>query len=295
VPKIIVIGEAGQLARALRALQWPAGCALSFHGRNSLNGDFSPNLFRDLARSEGANLVLNAAGYTSVDRAESEPQAAQALNASLPQALATACGDLDIPLVHVSTDYVFDGQKRSPYLETDEPKPLNIYGSTKLAGDTGVRASALARWAILRTSWVVSEAADTFPVKLLRRAQAGEALRVVDDQWGCPTAVSDLARAMQRIGLQLLDGDPAASGLFNLSGASEMSWHGFAERLLAAAEALALARPPLRAITSMELNAPAKRPAYSVLSCMRIRQACGVSGVPIEADIERMVRAILAR
>lgn len=295
MPKIIVIGESGQLARALRALPWPPGFALSFHGRDFMQGEFSPKLLRDLARKGGANLVLNAAGYTSVDRAESEPQAARALNAILPQALAAACRDLDVPLVHVSTDYVFDGQKRSPYLETDEPNPLNVYGATKLAGDISVKQADLSRWAILRTSWVVSEAADTFPVKLLRRAQAGEALRVVDDQWGCPTAVSDLAQGAQSVGLRLLDGDTAACGLFNLSGMSEMSWHGFAERLLAAAEKLGLAHPPLRAITSAELNAPAKRPAYSVLSCVRIRQACGVTGNPIESDIERMVRAILAR
>ena len=157
--------------------------------------------------------------------------------------MAEACGALDIPLVHVSTDYVFDGEKRSPYLETDAPNPLSVYGATKLAGDRAIEQAAPRRWAILRTSWVVSEIGETFPVKLLRRAKAGEPLRVVDDQWGCPTAASDLARAMQTVGSRLLDDDAAAAaGLFFLRGASEMSWHGFADRPLSAAETIGLAR-----------------------------------------------------
>ena len=196
--------------------------------------------------------------------------------------------------MHVSTDYVFDGSKRSPYLEADAPNPLSVYGATKLAGDRNIEKAGLPRWAILRTSWLVSEIGDTFPVKLLRRAQAGQDLRVVDDQYGCPTAASDLARAMQQVGLALLAGDAAASGLLNFSGTSEMSWHGFADRLLAQAAALGLKRPPLAAITSAELKAPARRPPYSVLSCARIKDAYGLSGAAIEDDIERMVQRILA-
>jgi dTDP-4-dehydrorhamnose reductase len=216
------------------------------------------------------------------------------LNAALPRALAEACGALDTPLVHVSTDYVFDGEKRSPYLESDAPNPLSVYGATKLEGDRAIEGTAPRRWAILRTSWVVSDSGETFPVKLLRRAQAGGPLRVVDDQWGCPTAASDLARTMQTVGLKLLDDEPAAVGLFNFRGATEMSWHGFADRLLGAAEEAGLARPPLLAIKSAELKAPARRPAYSVLSCAHIRQALGIAGAKIEDEIERMVRQILA-
>jgi dTDP-4-dehydrorhamnose reductase len=293
VPKVIVIGESGQLAQSLRALSWPAGFELAFHGRRSLRG-FEADLLRELLRAEDAGLVLNAAAYTAVDRAESEPAAAAALNAELPRALAAACRELDVPLVHVSTDYVFDGEKRSPYLETDAPNPLGVYGATKLAGDRNLERSELPRWAILRASWIVSEIGETFPVKILRRARTGEALRVVDDQWGCPTAASDLAKAMQAIGLRLLDGDRRAGGLFNFSGASEMSWHGFTEKLLAAAASLGLKPPALQTMSTAELKAPARRPAYSVLSCARIEQACGLSGAPIEHDVERMVRRILA-
>jgi dTDP-4-dehydrorhamnose reductase len=294
VTKVVVIGESGQLAQSLRDLPWPAGCELESIGRRRLPAEFSRTGFQVALEELGPDLVFNAAAYTNVDRAESEPQAASALNADLPLALASACGALDVPLVHVSTDYVFDGEKRSPYLETDAPNPLSVYGHTKLAGDRNIAQAGLSRWAILRASWVVSEIGETFPVKLLRRARAGEALRVVEDQWGCPTAASDLARAMQSVGLRLLDNDNAVSGLLNFRGALEMSWHGFADKLLNAAEAAGLKRVPLQAIASAELNAPARRPAYSVLSCARINQAYGLSGTAIEGDIDRMVRRILS-
>ena len=293
MPRIVIIGESGQLAQSLGKLRWPAGGKLAFVGRRKLPA--LPDVgVHGAIEGLKPDLVLNAAAYTAVDRAESEPQAASTLNAALPRALAKACRDLDIPLVHVSTDYVFDGEKRLPYLETDVPNPLSVYGKTKLDGDHNVEQAGLRRWAILRASWVVSEIGESFPVKLLRRARAGEALRVVDDQRGCPTAAGELARAMQTIGLRLLDDDPAARGLFNFCGATEMSWHGFAEKLLTAAEALGLTRPSLQAISSAELKAPARRPAYSVLSCARIERACGLSCAAIEDDIDRMVQAIIA-
>lgn len=291
--KIVVIGEGGQLAQSLRRLDWPAGSKLSFHGRRSLGGG-GPGHVADLLRAEGAHLVLNAAAYTGVDRAETDRNAAAALNADLPAALAGACG-ARVPLVHVSTDYVFDGNRRTPYLESDAPNPLNVYGATKLAGDREVESAGLRRWAILRTSWLVSEIGETFPVKLLRRARAGEALRVVDDQQGCPTAASDLARAMQQMALRLLDEDKAACGLFNFCGSTAMSWHGFAEKLLIAAQAAGLERVPLLAIKSAELNAVARRPAYSVLSCARIHDRCGIACADIDSEIERVARSIVAR
>ncbi len=291
MPKILVIGETGQLARSLAALRWPAGFDLVFAGRRHLPGGAPAAGIQAVLDGEKPALVLNAAAYTAVDRAESERAAAAALNAELPRALAEGCDTRDIPLVHISTDYVFDGGKRSPYLETDAPNPLNVYGATKLEGDRAIERTAPRRWAVLRTSWVVSGTGEAFPVKLLRRAQAGEPLRVVDDQWGCPTAASDLARAMQTVGLRLMEDEIA--GVFNFRGASEMSWHGFADRLLSAAVAAGLPRPSLQAIKSADLNAPARRPAYSVLSCARIGQTFGIAGAKIEDEIERMVRDAL--
>lgn len=249
----------------------------------------------DLVRAEHADLVLNAAAYTAVDRAETEREAAFALNAGLPAALAGACRERGIPLVHVSTDYVFDGTSRRPYVETDPPNPISVYGATKLAGDRAIEQVAPARWAILRTSWLVSEIGETFPVKLLRRARAGEILRVVDDQQGCPTAASELARTIQGIGLKLLEGERAACGLFNFCGPSAMSWHGLAMKLLDAAQAAGLRRPTLQAIKSAALKTAARRPAYSILSGALIRDQCGIIHADIDSEIERMVRSILAR
>lgn len=294
MPRILVIGESGQLAQSLRGSRWPAGCDLTFAGRRQLPAGAPASGLRALLDASKPALVLNAAAYTAVDRAEREPQAAAALNADLPRALAEACNTRDLPLVHVSTDYVFDGEKCAPYLETDAPNPLGVYGATKLEGDAAIERSGLRRWAILRASWVVSEIGETFPVKLLRRARTGADLRVVDDQTGCPTSAHALARAMQNIGLRLLDRDDASRGLFNYCGLEAMSWFDFAERILANAARHGLRAPPLHRIASAQLAAPARRPANSALSCAKIVAQCGIEPESCGPAIERMVPAILA-
>jgi dTDP-4-dehydrorhamnose reductase len=152
----------------------------------------------------------------------------------------------------------------------------------------------LRRWAILRASWVVSEIGETFPVKLLRRAKAGEPLRVVDDQTGCPTSARALARTMQDIGLRLLDGDEAARGLFNYCGRDAMSWFDFAQRILEEAARHGLRASPLQRIASVQLAAPARRPANSALSCARIAAQCRIEPESCAPAIARMVPAILA-
>jgi dTDP-4-dehydrorhamnose reductase len=293
VPRILVIGESGQLARSLAGLSWPAGHDIAFVGRRRLPSDPIPGV-RAAIEALNPDLVLNAAAYTAVDRAESEPAAAAALNAALPRALAEACDACDIPLVHVSTDYVFDGEKGAPYLEGDAPNPLSVYGASKLQGDRAIEGAAPRRWAILRSSWVVSEIGETFPVKLLRRARTGAELRVVDDQTGCPTSAHALARTMQDIGLRLLDRDDAARGLFNYCGLEAMSWFDFAGRILAEAARHGLQLPPLQRIASAQLAAPARRPTNSALSCAKIAAQCGIEPEGCAPAIERMVPAILA-
>lgn len=293
MPTIAIIGERGQLAQSLGGLAWPQDCTLAFVGRRHVPAGDS-HAIAAAAAALNPDLLLNAAAFTGVDRAESEPDAAAALNAELPRRLAKLAGRLSIPLVHVSSDYVFDGEKRAPYLETDAPNPLGVYGATKLDGDRAIADARLQRWAILRSSWVMSEIGETFAVKILRRARRGEALRVVDDQLGCPTAAGDLARAMQAIGLKLLDGDANAVGLFNFCGASAMTWHALTDQLLHAAGAGGVKRPALRAIASAELDAPARRPRYSVLDCGLIAKIHGIQPAPIESWIDPMVRSILA-
>lgn len=292
---ILILGESGQLARALRDLSWPGGFAVTAIGRRQLGAaDQAAEAAAAAIAAMRAHLVLNAAAYTAVDKAESEPAQAHALNADLPLAAGRACAELGIPLVHVSTDYVFDGAKAGAYLEQDAPNPLSVYGASKLAGDRNVQENG-ASHSILRTSWVFSEAGDSFPAKLLNRARKGEALRVVDDQRGCPTPASALAQAMQAVGLRLLDRDPAALGLFNYRGAEEMSWHGFAAKLVEAAVAAGMKRPALHAITSDQFPAAAKRPRNSVLDCTKIVRDLDIAPAAIEDEIQRVVRAILAR
>jgi len=301
MPNILILGEAGQLARALRDLPWPSGHDLRSLGRHQLGTpDKAGEAAAAAIRSRRPHLVLNAAAYTAVDRAEAEPEPARALNADLPLAIAQACADLDIPLVHVSTDYVFDGAKAGAYVETDAPNPLGIYGATKLAGDRNIERAAaspgrLRRWAILRASWVFSAANDSFPGKLLSRARSGAALQVVDDQVGCPTPANALAGAMQAMGERLLDQDAAARGLFNYCGERAMSWHAFAARLVDCAVEAGLTRPELQPVSSDQFPTAAPRPRNSVLDCAKIQRQCGIAPAAIDAEIERATRAILSR
>jgi dTDP-4-dehydrorhamnose reductase len=296
VPKVLILGERGQLARALHGLAWPAGYEVGAIGRRKLGAaDQAADAVAAAITSVRPALVLNAAAYTAVDKAESEPAQARALNADLPLAAVRACGELNIPLVHISTDYVFDGTKAGAYLEQDAPNPLNVYGATKLAGDRNIQRAEAAPSAVLRTSWVFSAADESFPAKLLNRARNGEALRVVDDQRGCPTPAGALAQAMQVIGLRLLDRDSSALGLFNYRGAQAMSWCGFAARLVDAAVAAGLRRPDLQAITSDQFPTAAKRPRNSVLDCSKIARDCDIAPGEIDVEIGQAVRAILAR
>lgn len=294
MPRVLILGKTGQLARALQGLSWPPRTELRCLGSETL-GDETPGAAAAAAIAEsGAALVLNAAAYTAVDRAETEPTRALALNADLPLAVAVACSRHGVPLVHISTDYVFDGAKQGAYLESDAPNPLSAYGRSKLAGDRNIEAQCTSPWAILRTSWVFSAAADSFPARILKRARAGEHLRVVDDQTGCPTPSEALARAMQQVGLRLLDRDPKAQGLFNFCGAEAMSWHGFAARILAEAERAGMAPAVLEAIGSDAYPTPARRPRNSVLDCGRIGRQCGIAAASLGDALPAIVRAILA-
>lgn len=295
MPRILILGESGQLARALQDIVWPPGHEVTAVGRRHLGtADRAAGAAAAAIATARAHLVLNAAAFTAVDRAEREPEQAHALNADLPLAAARACRDLGIPLVHVSTDYVFDGAKAGAYVEQDAPNPLSVYGASKLAGDRNIQRTEGAH-AILRTSWVFSAADTSFPARLLSRARVGEVLRVVDDQTGCPTAAGALAHAMQAVGLRMLDRDPAALGLFNCCGAQAMSWHGFAARIVDAAVLAGKARPELRAITSAELPTAAKRPLNSVLDCAKFIREFRIAPAEIDAEIERVVGAILSR
>ncbi len=210
-------------------------------------------------------VVINAAAYTKVDDAESEPAAAFAVNERGAQNLARACRDAGVRLVHISTDYVFDGLSERPYLESDPPHPLSIYGTGKLAGERAVLA-IMPQALVVRTSWLFGPGKTNFVAKILDRARRGEELSVVDDRHGCPTYTLDLAAAMRA----LIEG--GHQGLFHVTNQGRTTWYGLARAALAAA---GLDPDRIRPIKTADLDLPAPRPAFSVLDNGKYQRATG--------------------
>ncbi|MEW5864655.1 MAG: dTDP-4-dehydrorhamnose reductase [Pseudomonadota bacterium] len=275
--RILLTGAGGQLGREL-ARRLPALGELVATDRAAL--DLSdPDAIRRTVRAARPQVIVNAAAYTAVDRAEAEPEAAHAVNATAPAVLAEEARRLGALLVHYSTDYVFDGEKRAPYVEDDPPNPLNVYGRTKLAGEQALRASG-ARHLILRTSWVYAPHGRNFLLAIARRARAGEPLRVVDDQTGVPTSAAFLAEASVRI----LAAAERAEGLYHLAPAGSTTWCGFA-RAIVARLGLEVAVTP---ISTAEYPAAARRPAYSVLDSSRARAAFDLPAMDWREVFERV-------
>ncbi len=219
--------------------------------------------------------MINAAAYTAVDKAESEPDAAMALNRDGPAALARACADLDIPLVHISTDYVFDGTKPAPYVETDPKAPISVYGRSKSEGEDQIAASG-ARSAVIRTAGVYSSHGTNFLRTMLRLAETRDEIGVVADQVGRPTWAKDLAEASLAVAVRALDRDPAALGVFHYAGAGDASWADFAEAIFTNARARGAKAARVRRITTAEFPTPTKRPANSRLDTSKIEHELGL-------------------
>lgn len=217
--------------------------------------------------------IINCAAYTAVDQAEAEADRAQAINAMAPQILAAHAAKHKIALLHVSTDYVFDGSKASAYAETDRPTPQNIYGKTKLAGEQAVVASG-ARYAILRTAWIVSAGGANFINTMLRLAETRDALGVVDDQFGSPTGADDLAEALLVVTEALLATDQA-SGLWHFVNTGRATWYDLASYVFAEARRRGHKSPQLNRITTADYPTPAQRPANSELSTLKFQSDFG--------------------
>ena len=237
------------------------------------------------------SLVVNAAGYTKVDLAETEAEAARQGNELGPAVVGEACAAAGVPLVHVSTDYVFDGRKLDAYVEGDPVAPLNAYGKSKVAGERAVR-QATAQHLIMRTSWVYGEFGSNFLKTMLRLATTRDELRVVDDQRGCPTATRDLADAILRVAPRLIAGDEVW-GTYHYAGSGVTTWHGFASRIVAAQAPITGAKPRVIAITSAEFPTPARRPANSELDCSLFARTFGFGGRPWTAETDA-ITALLA-
>ena len=291
--RILVFGAAGQVGHELCRQKPPAG--FEVHGLDRTQADVTdPAAVAAAFAAIEPMAVVNAAAYTAVDRAENEIEAAAALNRDAPGHLARCCAAAGVPLIHISTDYVYDGGKNGPYLETDPVAPLNVYGRTKLEGERAVEA-ATARHVILRTSWVYSPRRTNFVRTMLRLGGERPELGIVADQRGCPTAAADIARAILTIVERLERQPPAeAFGVFHLCGTGATSWHDFAAEIFAmAAERGAPPPPRLRAIATSDYPTPARRPLNSVLDTTRLKSVYGIELPPWRDSLAACLDEIL--
>ncbi|MFJ4064051.1 dTDP-4-dehydrorhamnose reductase [Pseudomonas sp. NPDC089996] len=271
--KILVCGHNGQVAQALQAQLSGLG-EIHVLGRERLNMA-RPEALRDPLRRLAPQLIINAAAHTAVDQAESEPDLAFAINAEGPRVLAEEAVHLGAPLIHYSTDYVFDGEKTLPYTELDPPNPLGVYGRSKLAGEQAI-AAVDGEHLILRTSWVYSLYGRNFLLTMQRLLQEKPQLRVVDDQIGAPTWATTIAVATRALIERWQAGQRGAWGTYHLAAQGETSWFGFAQAIGEQLKARGLPCAELLAIPSSEYPTPARRPANSRLDCARLAREWGV-------------------
>ena len=271
---ILVTGGSGQVAGALARLG--SGLNLLRVGRPAFDFDRPEDLPAQL-QAVAPSLIVNAAAYTAVDKAESDSEAAWRANRDGPALLAGYCRAAGIPLIHISTDYVFDGLKGAPYVEDDATAPDGVYGASKLAGEQAVAASG-ARALVLRTSWVYAASGRNFVLTMLNAARRTSNLRVVADQHGCPTAADDLAAAILAIAGHIArDGwDESWAGIYHAAGSGETTWHGLASAVFDAAAPLGLARPEVTAIATADWPTPARRPPDSRLACDKLARVFGL-------------------
>jgi dTDP-4-dehydrorhamnose reductase len=255
--KILLTGPTGQVGSALLEVLPGLGEVMPV-SRAQL--DLArPQSIRDCVRAARPDVIVNTAAYTAVDRAETEEALATAVNAGGPGILAEEAAKAGALLIHFSTDYVFDGEKHSPYVEADATRPLNAYGRSKLAGELAVQASGC-RYLIFRTSWVYAASGSNFLLTMLRLARSGRPLRVVDDQFGAPTSNLMIAAGVVKA-LSRIPADGSLDGTYHMSATGKTSWHGFARAIFAATGTSA----DLAAIPGSDYKAAARRPANSVL------------------------------
>jgi dTDP-4-dehydrorhamnose reductase len=273
--RIAVTGKQGQVVSALLERGPAAEVEIVAVGRPEL--DLSDRASIRAALSDiKPDAIVSAAAYTAVDKAESEEALAFVVNAQGPTTIAEVAKELDVPVVHLSTDYVFPGNKNGAYIETDATGPVSAYGRSKLAGERGVIA-ANSNHAILRTAWVYSPFGANFVKTMLRLAETRGALSVVADQYGTPTSAFDIADAVIAVAKQLaVDPDAKLRGVFHLTGSGEATWADFAETIFAGLQAKSGKIISVDRITTADYPTPAKRPANSRLSNDKLKQAYGI-------------------
>jgi dTDP-4-dehydrorhamnose reductase len=291
--RILQYGTIGQLGLSLLRLASPDRFAIDAVTLEEANFANPDSVVRAFDARSGADVVVNAAAYTQVDKAESEEALAHTINAVAVEALARACARRDIPLIHISTDYVFDGSKSAPYVESDPVAPINAYGRTKFAGEEAIR-NLLKRHAIIRTSWVYSATGSNFVKTMLRLGTEREELKIVDDQHGAPTSADDLAQAILAVARRFAeDGAKAPRGTFHYTGGGETTWCGIAQAIFDLSARRWGRRPRVIGIPSSAFPTPARRPFNSRLDCSKIRAAFNIDTPPWQESLARVVHTLV--
>lgn len=290
--RLLLLGGSGQVGSEFRALDRPKDVVVVAPGPDALDLA-KPGAIAKAIAAGPWHAVVNAAAYTNVDQAESERALAFAVNASAAGTLASETARHGVPLIHISTDYVFDGQKQMPYVETDAPAPLNVYGESKLAGERVVVA-ANPRHVILRTSWVYSPHGHNFVRTILRLAREREQLTIVDDQRGCPTAARDIARACHDIALLCTRSPEAVPfGLYHFCGKGETTRYGFAKAVVEMASPHLSRVPEIVPIATADYPMPAIRPRDTRLDCRAIARAFAISPRPWHDGLAETLHQLL--
>jgi len=291
--KILVIGANGQLGWELCKRGVRAGFDVLPLDLPEFDITDRSSVQKTVAR-QNVSLAINASAYTAVDLAESEVELAFAINRDGPSYLASACGNAGIPLIHISTDYVFDGKTRNPYSETDPVCPLGVYGKSKAEGEKKVR-DLLDEHIILRTAWLYGVHGNNFVKTMLRLGKEQERLRVVADQYGCPTFAGDLADAILIIAARICGADNITWGTYHYCSKGKTTWHGLTEKIFELARPhISLKVKKVEPITTQEYPTPAKRPANSALNCSMIHDRFGISPRPWEESLEKMIARALS-
>lgn len=287
-PRVLLIGKIGQVGYELRRTLAPLGQIVSvdFPEIDLANSDS----IRRWITETSPQVIINAAAYTAVDKAETESERCMQINGRAPGVIAEEARKLGALLVHYSTDYVYNGTKNSPYVEDDSPDPLSSYGRAKLAGDQAVQQAAAAHL-IFRLCWVYGARGQNFMLTMMRLAREREQLRVVRDQFGCPTWSRAIAETTTLALKQaLVSPDPATlSGVYHLAASGQTNWHGFAQAIIDLMPAEEKKCKSVEPITTADYPLPAKRPAYSVLSCEKLKRTFGLQLPPWEESLKMVL------
>ena len=290
-PRVLILGAAGQVGRELQRSFAGVGEVVALDRAKANLAE--PEQLRDVVRGVSPDVILNAAAYTAVDRAEQERELAFAVNAEAPRVLAEEARRQNALLVHYSTDYVFDGSKAEPWVESDTRGPLNVYGASKLAGEQAI-ADVAGRYLIFRTSWVYGPHGKNFLLTMLRLGRERDRLRVVDDQFGAPTSSMEIADATRVVVEKTLrGGSDGMAGVYHMSCSGSTTWCGFARAIFdRGADLLGGRLPEVDAIATAEYPTPVRRPVNSVLANEALYGRFGVRLAGWEAGLERVLEAL---